>query len=74
MATAGVLTIHATHRDFLLTGYAHVQTHSFFIYLFIIIIFFLQKVHFPVIMYNFPLKNAYYHMNICTVSQLKRNN
>jgi len=26
-----------------------------FIYLF------LQKVHFPVIMYNFPSKNAYYH-------------
>jgi len=41
------------HRDLLLTGYAHVQTHSFFF-------FFLQKVHFPVIMYNFPLKNAYY--------------
>jgi len=32
----GVLTIHATHRDFF---------------------FFLQKVNFLVIMYNFPLKN-----------------
>jgi len=29
-----VLTIHATHRDFLLTGYAHVQTHSFFCFFF----------------------------------------
>jgi len=36
--------------------------------------FFLQKVHFPVIMYNFPSKNAHYHINICTVSQLKKNN
>jgi len=26
-------------------------------------------------MYNFPFKkNAYYHMNICTASQLKKNN
>jgi len=41
---------------------------------FILFFIFLQKVHFPVLMYNFPLKNAYYHMNICTVSQLKRNN
>jgi len=31
---AGVLTIHATHRDLLLTGYAHVQTHRFFLFLF----------------------------------------
>jgi len=46
----GVLKIQATHRDLLLTGYAHVQTHSFFCFCF------LQKVHFPVIMYNFPLK------------------
>jgi len=28
----GVLTIHATHRDLLLIGYAHVQTHSFFVF------------------------------------------
>jgi len=42
---AGVLTIHATHRDLLLTGYAHVQTHRFFLFCFV----FLQKVHFPVI-------------------------
>jgi len=62
---AGVLTIHATHRDLLLTGYAHVQTHSFFLF-----VFFLQKVHYLVIMYNFPLKNAYYNLNICTFSQL----
>jgi len=65
-----VETIHATYRDLLLTGYAHVQTHSFYYYYF----FFLQKVHFPVLMYKFPLKNAYYHMNICTVSQLNKNN
>jgi len=44
--------------NLLLTGYAHVQTHSFFIYLFIYLFIFLQKVHFPVIMYNFPLKKC----------------
>jgi len=44
---------------------AHVQTHFFFFS------FFLQKVHFPVVMYNFPLKMLT-TMNICTVSQLKR--
>jgi len=27
---SGVRTFHATHRDLLLTGYVHVQTHSFF--------------------------------------------
>jgi len=40
---SGVLTIHATHRDLLLTGYAHVQTHRFFLFFY----FFYKRYIFP---------------------------